>query len=298
MHGNTLFDQSIEEHASMRGLAAVEPERELVQISLQVIFFKGALVRPHQPTLNQRGNAVYAGQNFVGFFAGALDGRALVDVFVFGGTRIGCKSVGVDGRARFDVLLNKSLEHFGFGVRDNLQTATAKPLGGEQFNCDRHQHLASSAAPALAVPHASEYGLIHFDAPGQRIVAGMADCAPEPVQHCPSCRVGTKPKNSMQRFGGNAIFSGGQMPSGGKPDRQRCSGVVKDRAGCGGDTTGTRFAPPSSAFHAPRRGASAILANKSVWPSNPIKVVKAGIVIWKPRQKLGVVARVIDPRSG
>ena len=31
----------------MRGLAAIEPEREFVQISLQVIFFEGALMRTH-----------------------------------------------------------------------------------------------------------------------------------------------------------------------------------------------------------------------------------------------------------
>jgi len=73
--------------------------------------------------------------------------------------------------------------------------------------------------------------------------------------------------------------------------------VVKDRASCGGDTTNTHFAPPSSAFHAPGRGASTIRANKTVWPANPIKVAKAGTIIRKPRQKLGVVARVIDPGS-
>ena len=52
MHGNALFDQPVEEHAAMRGLAAVEPEREFVQISLQVVFFEGSLMCPHQPALH------------------------------------------------------------------------------------------------------------------------------------------------------------------------------------------------------------------------------------------------------
>ena len=221
-----------------------------------------------------------------------------MDVFVFYSARIRCKAVGVDGRSRFDVLLNKRLECFGFGVGDNLQAATAKPLWGEQFHCDSHQHLTFGTAPAFSVPLAPECSLIHLHIPRQHIVPGMADCAPEPVQHCPSSRVGTKPKNSMQSFGGNAIFSRGHVPSGGKPDSQRCSGVVKDRASCGGDTTDACFAPPSSAFHAPRRSAATIRANKSVWPTNPIKVVKAGSIILKPRQKFGVVARVIGPCSG
>ncbi len=282
----------------MRGLAAVEPEREFVQISLQVSFFKGALVRSQQPALSQSCDTVYAWQNLVGFFAGALDGRSLVDVGVFCTTRIRCPSVGVDGRARVDVLLHKRLECFGFGVGDNLQAASPQPLWGESFHSDSHQHLASRAAPALAVPYASEYGLIHFHRPGQQIMPGMADCASESVQHGPCRRVGAKAKDSMERFSGNTVFSGCQMPGGRKPDRQWRSGVVKDRAGCGGDTTDARFAPPSSAFHAPGRDASTVRANKSVSPSNPIKVVKAGSILRKPRQKLGVVARVIDPGSG
>ncbi len=34
MHGNALFDQSVEEHAPIRGLASVEPECEFVKIGL------------------------------------------------------------------------------------------------------------------------------------------------------------------------------------------------------------------------------------------------------------------------
>ncbi len=65
MHGYALFEQSIEKHASMRGLAAVEPEREFVQLRLQVSFFKGALMRSQQPTLSQSCNTVDAWQHLV-----------------------------------------------------------------------------------------------------------------------------------------------------------------------------------------------------------------------------------------
>lgn len=297
MHGNALFDQPVEEHASMRGFAPVEAEREFVEIGLQVIFFEGTLMRPHQPALNKRSNAVYAWQDLVGLLAGAFDGRSMVDVFVFGGGGIGCQPVGVDRRAWFDVLLNKSLECFSFGVGDNLQAAAPKAFGGEQFHGDRHQHLASGTAPALTVPHASEYSLIHLDVSGQHVVPGMADCTPEPVQHRPRRLIGAEPEGSMKRFGGNTVFSGGQMPGGGKPNGQRCSGVVKNCTRSGGYPTDTRLAPPPSAFHAPRRGAAAIWANKAMWPAKPIKVVKTGSIIWKPRHKFGVVARVIDPGS-
>lgn len=298
MHSNTLFDQPIEEHAPMRGLAAVEPERVFVKISLQVFCFERSLVSAHQPALNQRGNAVYARQDLVGLLAGAFDGRSLVDVFVFGCAWVGCQPVGVDGRARFDMLLNKRLERFGFSVGNNLQAAAPEPFWGEQFHGDGHQHLAFGTATALAVPHTTKDGFIHLDVSGQHIVPGMADRAPEPVQHRPGRLIGAKPENPMERFGGYAVFSGGQVPRGGKPNGQRGSGAVKDRARSGGYAVAARIAPPFTVLHAPALGSVARWASKSALTANPVKVVEAGCIIVKPRQKLGVVARVIDPGSG
>lgn len=298
MHGDTLFDQTKEEHAPMRGFAPVEPEREFVQIGLQVLFFERALMRTHQPSLNQRGNAVYTRQDLVGVFAGALDGRSLVDVFIFGGTGVGCKPVGVDRSARLDVLSYKRLECFSFCVGDNPQTAAPEALGREQFNGDRHQHLAFGTAPAFATPHASKDCLIHFNMPGQHIVTCMADCAPEPVQHRPGCLIGAKSKNSMQRFGGNTIFSCGHVPRGSEPNSQRRSGVMKDCPSRGGDSISARIAPPLTILHTPALRAMTRRALKPILPSNPVKVVEAGSVIRKPRQELGVVARVINPRFG
>lgn len=209
VHGGTLFDQTKEKHAAIRGLAPVEPEREFVEIDLQVIFFERALMRTRQPVLNERRNAVHARQNLAGIFAGAFDGRSLADIFVFGCARIECQPAGVDRRSRLDVLPDKRFKCFGFCVGDNLQAAAPEALGGGQFHGDRHQHLASGTAPAFTVPHTTEDSFINFDVSGQHVVPGMADCTPESAQHRPSGRVGTKPENSMQRLGGNAIFNRG-----------------------------------------------------------------------------------------
>lgn len=298
MHGDTLFNQAKEEHAAMSGLAAVKPERKFVQISLQVIFFEGALMSPHQPTFHERRDTVYARQDLIGILAGAFDGRSLMEVIVFCGTGIGCQSIRVDGRARFDMLLNKGFERFSFGVWDNLQAATPNPLWGEQFYGDCHQYLTFGAAPALALARASKDSLIHFNVSGQHVMASMADCAPKPVQHRPGCLIGAKAKNSMQRFGGNTIFSCGQVPSGSEPNSQRRSGVMKDCASRGGDSIAARIAPPLAILHAPALRAMTRRALKPVPPSNPVKVVEAGGVIRKPRQKLGVVPRVITSRFG
>ena len=68
MHGNRLFNEAKKNHASMRGLAPVEPKGKFIQISLQMVFFKGTLMRAHQPALNERSDTVYARQNLVGIF--------------------------------------------------------------------------------------------------------------------------------------------------------------------------------------------------------------------------------------
>lgn len=296
MHCRALFDETEKEHTSVLGLAAVEPERIFVEVSLQVIFFEGSLMSAHQPALNERRDTVYARQDFIGVLAGTFDGRSLMDVIVFCSAWIGCQPIGVDGRTRFDVPLNKGLERFSFGVGDNLQTAAPKAFGGEQFHGDGHQYLAFGTASALALARASKNSLIHFNVSGQHIVPGMADCAPKPVQHRPGCLIGAESKNSMQRFGGNPIFSCGQVPSGSEPDSQRRSGVMKNCASRGGDSISARIAPPLTILHAPALRTMTRRALKPILPSNPVKVVEASSVIRKPCQKLGVVARIINPR--
>lgn len=296
MHCHTLLNQTKEKHTAMSGLATVEPERKFVQISLQVIFFKGFLMSPHQPALNERRNTVYARQNLVGVLAGAFDGRSLVDVIVFCSAGIGCEPIGVDGRAWFDVPLNKGLKGCSFSVRDNLQTAAPKAFGGEQFHGDYHQYIAFGTATTFALSCASKNGLIHFNVSGQHLVPGMADCASKPVQHRPGCLIGTESKNSMQRFGGNPILGCGQVPSCSEPDSQRRSGVMKNCASRGGDSISARIAPPLAILHAPALKTMTRRTLKPILPSNPVKVVEAGSVIRKPRQKFGEVARVINPR--
>lgn len=298
MHSNALFDQAKEEHAAMGGLATVEPEGKFVQVSLQVVFFAGALMRAHQPALNQCCHAVYARQNLIGFLTGALNRCAMMNVIVFSCARIGIQSIGVNCGAWLDVFLDKLLERFCFRVGNNLQATASKTFWREQFNGDGHHHLAIGTAPAFAVPDATKNSFIHLDVPGQHVMPGMADSAPEAVQHCPCRRIGAKPKDSMQRFGGDAILGERYMPGGGKPNRQRGSCAMKDCASGRGNPVAARITPPFAVLHAPTFGAVARRALKAVFPAQPVKIVEASRVIMEPRQKLGVVARVIGPGFG
>ena len=91
MHGNTLFDQSKEKHAPMRGLAPVEPEREFVEIGLQVIFFESALMRPHQPSFNRKRSIKPPLSMFLksGAYILLSKGEMLYEGFEYGGCKGG-----------------------------------------------------------------------------------------------------------------------------------------------------------------------------------------------------------------
>lgn len=102
----------------------------------------------------------------------------------------------------------------------------------------------------------------------------------------------------MQRFGRNAIFSEGDMPRSGKPNRQWRLGAMKDGAGGRRDAVMTCFAPPFAVLHAPTLAAVARWALKAIFPAKPVKIVGTDGIIRKPRHKLGVVARVINPGFG
>ena len=196
------------------------------------------------------------------------------------------------------MFLNKFLESFSFGVGNNLQAAAPKAFGREQFYGDGDHHLAIGAAPTFTVSDTAKDSFVHLDMPGQHVVSGMANSAPETVQHCPCCLIGAKSKDSMQRFGRNAIFSEGDMPRSGKPNSQWCFGAMKDGAGGRRDAISACFAPPFSVLHAPPLAAVARWALKAVFPAKPVKIVDTGGIIREPRHKLGVVAWVINSSFG
>src|SRR6266536_638401 len=75
-----LLEQAVEEQAAMSRAAAVEAERELRQVVVQVPGADGALVGAEQPTLEQRGDPVNTRHDDVGGIAAARDRGRVVDV--------------------------------------------------------------------------------------------------------------------------------------------------------------------------------------------------------------------------
>ena len=79
---DSQLEHAIEHHTPAARAAAVEAEHELVEVADQVGVVDGALVSPQEPTLGQRGYAMYGGQQLVGIIATSALG-ALAAPFMF-----------------------------------------------------------------------------------------------------------------------------------------------------------------------------------------------------------------------
>ena len=79
-----LLQQPVEEHAAAVRVPAVEAKGELVEVEVELADADPAVVRAEEPALEQRGDAVNAGQvDVCGITAGRHDGL-LPDVSVLG----------------------------------------------------------------------------------------------------------------------------------------------------------------------------------------------------------------------
>ena len=84
-HGQ--LEHPIEQHAAATGAAAVEAEHELVEVVAHVGTVGGPLMRPQQPSLGQRDDAVHGGHQPVGIVT-SRTGRALAASIVADGVRL------------------------------------------------------------------------------------------------------------------------------------------------------------------------------------------------------------------
>jgi len=84
-----------------------------VEIRLQVVFPKRALVGTEQPPLHERRYPVNAGEQFMALHPRAFHWRGIVRVI---GTRVGREPVSDEGRAGFNVVQEKGPRVTGSGL--------------------------------------------------------------------------------------------------------------------------------------------------------------------------------------
>src|SRR6266511_4421106 len=142
---NCLLCQTEEQFSPRGRLAPVEAKRELIQIILEILMSNGALMRAQQPTLEQRNDPMYSGQQMLGVRRLMLLDLPVVNVaFQF---PVSLQAVAYDGAARFDGFDNKTMQRGSIGIGDVPQ-----PNATDAFSVGLGCHDDQGFADRLASP--------------------------------------------------------------------------------------------------------------------------------------------------
>ena len=102
-----LLHESLEKLAAVPGSAPVEPEGEFIEVVFQMLMAHRSLVRAQNPPFEQRGYSVNPRHQFRCSFLFAVKNGDLMNVALTFSRKVCQPSVGMEGTARLDRLLQR-----------------------------------------------------------------------------------------------------------------------------------------------------------------------------------------------
>src|SRR5664280_355872 len=296
-----LLKQSVEEHSSGAGVAAVEPEGELVEVVGHVLVAESIVQRAGGPSLEQRGHHVWSGHDGVG----VLD---LVSALGCGSGQVGKAEsgepgehtcpVGVDCDAGGDDL-GGELDHVQSPwLVGNLEADPAKATACGALDRDGDRGLVARC-PRLSCASAAEEALVEFyDDAGiaaEQLAVGTDHGPAELVQPGPRGLIGTEPQGVLEALCRDAVLLRRHEPHRGEPRRERGVGTVEDRPGRIRGLNGALDAHSKPSPNVPTPATATVRARETGRPAEPGEILATSLVIRKPGPKLLVRPRVVDP---
>ena len=273
--GDGLLHETVEQLPTMARRAPVEPERELVEVVVQVGSRHGALMRPEQPALQERDDPMHPWQQLGRGLLPAFQERDAVPIAVLLQSVIAEEPVGVEHAARRHRLLDERLEAVGCRVGDPTHANPADTLA-VFFTSHSNQSLFLGLASTDAFLDAADEGLIDFDHARQPFAIRADHRSPELMQPRPRGFVAAQAEHLLQPDGARHRLLAGDPPHGAEPCRQRRPGVLEDRPGRHrrlAATGGTLKEPP----HGARLGPAALRTVEPVRPPQLHQVGAAGV---------------------
>ncbi len=219
-----------------------------------------------------------------------------VRVAVADGGRVGLQPVGEHDRPALDVGQQQRPQRRCGRVGDDSHPGPAVTLRRPSLDRDGHQRLTGGAPAALARLDSADERLVDLHVAGQQLSARPHHRGSEPVQHRPRGLVGAESEYPLQPERGDAVLLRGQRPRGSQPHGQRCAGVMTEGAGGAGDSPPAVGTSPHRTGHPPAGHASAMRADHSVGPAQPVQVVQARCIIGKPAAQFRVRPWVVQAR--
>ena len=278
-----------------RGSPPVEPERELVEVALEVLV-TDAMVGAPEPGLEVAEDAVHSGQDSLGAGGVSLGAGPMAIAQSRQGS-VALPGVRPHDGPRRDMGLNEAGERGARSVRDNLEpNPTRCPAPDLDGGHDQRlvEELAAAAQPHFGTP---DVALVHFDLGLQRLPVGADHGTPQLLEQDPGRLVPGDPELPLPLEAGHAWRVRRDQVGGPKPEGERDPRPVQDGPGRDRRLLPTGFAlpePPTGQLE--RRRVSTPRTPVPVRPAAGCQVRATGRVVPKPRLELGQRLREVRPR--
>ena len=195
-------------------------------------------------------------------------------------------------RSRLDGVLHERHQAVGRGIRHpphpDAPDGTAAYLGGND-----HQGLLAEVPASAARLDPADDGLVHLDLRRDPIPAGPHHRAAELVQPRPGRAVTAQTEDALQAQGAGAVLLANHPPDRPKPERQRGTSALEDRARHHRRLVPTDRAHPESSPGGPRLGAIARGAHEAPPPTETRQVLAARLLGHEALFELLECARVL-----
>lgn len=277
------LEKPVKQQPPMLSLSAVESERELVEIVVQMLVADRSLMGTQQPAFQQRGDSVARGQQILSHVR--LLARNLMRVSESWQLAVSTPSVCSDHRSTLRGLLHGRFQTGCRGIRD-----TAKPDSSDASIVDlrrnHDQRFPGGTPSALARPLSTYICFIHLHNPLQRVSPRPDHGTPQPMQPGPCRSVTAQSEDSLDPQGARAVLLPRHPPDCPKPQRQRLMRPVKDGTG---DDRRLVVTPGTLEQHRTDRPSLPMVtqrARKPRWPAQPKQVVSTRFLRREPRFEL------------
>ena len=291
-HG--LLHEPVEQLPAMPGGPTIEPERELVEVVVQMGVTDGTLMRPEQPAFEQRHDAVDARQQLRGRFLTAFEERDAVLVAPLLQSVVTEQPVGVQQTAWRDRLQNESFETVGRSIGNSAHADATDPFA-VLLGSYRNQGFLLGLSTTNALFESTEVRLVDFHLARQPIASRSHHRAAQLVEPGPGCFVAAQPQDFLQPPSARPRPLTGHPPHRSEPRPQRRPRILENRAGRHGHLSVARGAanqcrprPQRPALGAATRGTP-----KSVRPSQSHQVRPARLFRAESRLEFGQCSGIV-----
>jgi len=290
---NRLLYEAKKKKSASLGSAAIESERKLVKVIVEMLMTHSPVKRPHQPSLEKRNDVVHTRQQLIWSFFLSLEKRKLVDVAFPFQRRIAQPRVRMYGAAWFNAFLDERDQTVRRGIWYSLH---ANPTDAFPILLSRndYQDLPFRLTAANATFRSAEICLVNLNSTGKSVPPRSYHCSPQLMQPGPGSLVAAQSKNALESEGIAPRFLVRHEPHSLKPSAKGFPRLLEDRSGSRRRLVLARCAAQQASGTCPGTIPATGRAMKTIWPPNAPQIVSTRFLGSKPTVKFLKCSRIIN----